>query len=193
MYTTAAGIATNPVSNLTWKLNQAITSATGGGIVIPLPLFMGSGVNEGLNVNELISAGMVGIGAITSIPKLISSIGSSVLTPGLSMWDSMSSEYTYRGKGLVSNITYSGTSFDYNYVGNSSEEDLVKSSLKSHKESADNAGEIVNADIEQEKTLDDLYNELFVEKTPIKVILAGNESNSPMNVMVSNYGFDSAI
>lgn len=194
IYTTGANIAENPVTNVMWQINQLLTKTTGGGIKIPIPTVLGSGLPQFLNINEILSSGMAGLSLIGTAIKAISSIGNSISNPGLSMWDTFSSDYTMRGSGLLAlDGTSSGTSFEGSYTANTSEDDLINSTLTQQKEDSDSYSEIMNADVKDQKTADDIYNELFVENKPIRVILSGTDDSTPLNVLVQNSGFDQLL
>lgn len=194
IYTTGANIAENPVTNVMWQINQLLTETTGGGIKIPIPMVLGSGLPSFLNINEILSSGMAGLSLIGTAIKAISSIGNSISNPGLSMWDAFFSDYTMRGSGLLAlDGTSSGTSFEGSYTSNISEDDLINSTLTQQKEESDSYSEIMNADVKDQKTADDIYNELFVENKPIRVILSGTDESVPLNVLVQNNGFDQLL
>ena len=95
--------------------------------------------------------------------------------------------------GDVFDGTSSGTSFEGSYTANTSEDDLINSTLTQQKEDSDSYSEIMNADVKDQKTADDIYNELFVENKPIRVILSGTDDSTPLNVLVQNSGFDQLL
>lgn len=188
LYTLGTNIGSSPVLNTLWTMNNIIQQVTGG-IKLPVPTFMGTGLPEFVNLTELIQQGIITGDLLGAGVKLGQSIANSAKTPGLEMWADVSSSYTRRGTGFIgNNNVQNGTSYSGDYTTSASMDDLEAETLRKTKEDADKNNEIMNNEALEAKTADDIYKELFVEEKPIHVIVSGMDGS--MNVYVTNPYFD---
>lgn len=188
LYTLGTNIGSSPVLNTLWTMNNIIQQVTGG-IKLPVPTVMGTGLPEFVNLTELIQQGIITGDLLGAGVKLGQSIVNSAMTPGLEMWADVSSSYTQRGTGFIgNNNVQNGTSYSGDYTTSASMDDLEAETLRKTKEDADKNSEIMNNEVLEAKTADDIYKELFVEEKPIHVIVSGMDGS--MNVYVTNPYFD---
>ena len=158
----SAGIANNPVLYGIYKAANML-SDTVGGIDIPLPLVMGSGLNMGLNVADLMRVGALGTGILSNIGNIASGIAS-----GGSGW-SMLKALGMTNSGLTSVsrgsghdlITTGGASVSESgsLVGNSSGDDIQNATMTNATDSA-KAQTAEAIDESTETKLRDVYAEV---------------------------------
>lgn len=176
-YTMSAGIASNPVLYGIYKAANML-SDTVGGINIPLPLVMGTGLNMGLNVADLMRVGALSGGILSNIGGIASGLanggsGWSMLKAlGVTNNASMVSRGT--GQGLVTTggatVSESGS-----LVGNSSGDDIKNKTMTDATDSA-KAQTAEAVDESDETKLKDVYAEVVDIYRILQDIANGNHT-----------------
>lgn len=158
-YMIADGIVSNPATYALWEINKMVEEATGG-INLPAGWAAGFGLDLNANVNQLLSLGMVGIGTMSMIPKIIGSIANG---GGLDLSKWNGSEYTVRGQGFqgITAGSLKDTSFSAQ-VGNASSSDMFSSTVGNAVEESSSTQDIISQANENEtkapeKNTDDIF------------------------------------
>lgn len=128
-------IGNNAATYTTWLVNDLIEKATGG-INIPTPFVMGSGVALNANVNQLVKLGIVGISTMSEIGTIMSGLRGKA--PSLDNWNA--SESTMRNRGLgfttLSAQGVSRGSSNVAYIGTGDGETMYEGSIAAAKDEA---------------------------------------------------------
>ena len=161
-YTMSAGIANNPVLYGIYKAANML-SDTVGGIDIPLPLVMGSGLNMGLNVADLMRVAALSGGVLSNIGNIASGIASGgsgwsmLKTLGMSN-SGLTAVKRGSGQGLITTggatVSESGS-----LVGNSSGDDVQNATMTNATDDA-KAQTAEAVDESTETKLRDVYDEV---------------------------------
>lgn len=168
MFSVAEGIAENPALYVTWAITDTIEKATGG-IHLPSVMVLGSGVDlSAFTVEGIMKGGLVGASTLAMIPSIVSSIQNKGGLGGniFDTWNA--SETLTRGTGVDLTPTRRGTS-EVRYVGSGNQGDIRKSSIREAAEGAQEVQDITNPNASKEKTFQDLWNALYVEKKPLHI------------------------
>ena len=169
-FTTAEGIANNPVSLALWQIVGMIQDATGG---IPLPAvsIMGNMVDlSAFQVEQLLQLGMVGVGFLSNVGSVANSLGASTGMFGNLQAYWSGKEYLGRGQGNF--ITPTGASMGTSASGTvatSSSKDVANSAISEQTEESEETAEITNRNVKPEHTFDEFYEAIFNEPLPITV------------------------
>ena len=169
-FTTAEGIANNPVSLALWQIVGMIQDATGG---IPLPAVsvMGNMVDlSAFQVEQLLQLGMVGIGFLSNVGSVANSLGASTGMFGNLQAYWSGKEYLGRGQGNF--ITPTGASMGTSASGTvatSSSKDVANAAISEQTEESEETAEITNRNVKPEHTFDEFYEAIFNEPLPITV------------------------
>jgi len=148
----SAGIASNPVLYGIYKIANML-SDTVGGIDIPLPLVMGSGMNMGLNVANLMRVGALSGGILSNIGNIIGGLGNSfngaAMLNRLGVTGGLTTVTRGTGAGLATtggaSVSQSGS-----MIGNSSGSDVQSKTMTDATDSA--KAEVAQASEEDDQT-----------------------------------------
>lgn len=118
-------ISNSAVLYTTWILNEMITQSTGGGVQVPTP-FIGP-----LNLNNAISAGIVGISALSEIGTILSSLMSGYNGFNLDNWGAAETVSKTKGWGFtgISSKGASTTSSRVMYISSNDSDNLLNNSI----------------------------------------------------------------
>lgn len=187
IFTIGQNIAANPATAFLWKLNSLVEGETGG-INIPFVNAMGFGLDLNANINQLVKLGLVGLGTLGMLPKMVSSLALSTVTLGNGAW--LSTPYTSRGTGFTG-ITNTGvTKGTSESVTTGDTSDMQNSTLSEATDSAEDTKKITNKNSETpEYTAEDIYISLFQEKKVVQVAIndLGDNIISNLREMLDSY------
>lgn len=150
----AAGIANNPVTYGLYKMSGLLKDTTGG-INFGLPLVMGTGMPIAFNVADLMRAGALGGGIMSSLGSMITSGGNGGLT-GLGILRAagisdnavtISTRGTGLGLSTVGGLTVSESG---SMIGNSDSSDITNKTMTDQTDAA--KADTVSAVDESEET-----------------------------------------
>lgn len=161
-YSLGSKIAENPVMYTLWKVADLIEGA--GGIHLPNVGVLGNFLDlTAFTVEGIMKGGLIGVGTLSLIGDIISSISSG---GGLSLgaWGPVSG--SSRGGG--------GLSSSASYVTSGSSEDIQAQSLTSATEDAEKTSQITNKNVKTDHSFDDLYVSMFEEQKPIQVVVTNS-------------------
>ena len=195
----SAGIASNPVLYGIYKAANMLTDLTGG-IDIGLPLVMGSGLNMGLNVANIMRVAALSGGILGNIGSIAGGIanafgGGTAMLKAIGALDT-SKSYVSRGTG-TNLSTYGGISVSESgsLIGNSSGSDVQNKTLTEATDSANSS--TANAlDSSEDTKLHDVYSEVVDIYQLLKEIATGGYTipvdvkNGELKVVMDDTGFN---
>ena len=160
--TSAAGIANNPLAYMMWLLSDYI----GDNADIPIPFVSaaGFGLDVNASVSDLLKAGAIGTGLLTSLPQVLmalSGVGLGGLNPVL--WGTR--DFIPRGSGFTGLVQgFTSTTSQSAYIGTGSGSDIYESSVAAESDKGERISQITGAEENvPEKNTDDIY-QLLSEK-----------------------------
>lgn len=127
-YSIASGIADNPFTYALWEITDMIEGLSGG-INMITPYVMGTGVDIGTTLTNLMRLGVVGAGALGNIGTIVNGISNSVSPTSIltNLGITTSASQITRGRGLGRGARLSQQVSASNMVGNTSGEDYTDS------------------------------------------------------------------
>ena len=202
LYSAGETVANNTATALTWKMLSVIEEATGG-IHLPAISVMGNMVDlSTFTIEGIAKTGIFGIGLLSQVPNMISSLAKGGGIGDIGSWNA--SEYTSRGKDFKStvggvqattssskSIITNNSRFNYNGVeedeaapaeskGSESSSDLKKESLSSTSEDQETMSKSSEEKGKEHKNVEDLYKEIFENKTAMYVF------DAPLNLQLKS-------
>lgn len=137
-----SNIASSPALASLWEITDMIQSYTGG-INIPTPMFMGTGVDLNTTVENLMKLGIMGVGSLGMIGDVVSGIGNTVNLSRLLDTFGIGSSATKTTLGSLSSLTPRGVSTSTSsYMGQSSGSNFYESALNKAKYDAASENEV---------------------------------------------------
>ena len=135
----AAGIANNPITYGLLKAGNLLKDVTGG-IEFSMPLVMGSGTAQTFNVADLMRAGAMSGGILSSIGQMIAAGGNGGIT-GNGILDAIGvgskSNYVTRGNGSsLSTMGGASVSSSGSMIGNASGDDMTNKTMTDQTDSS---------------------------------------------------------
>ena len=127
-YSIASGIADNPFTYALWEITDMIEGLSGG-INMITPYVMGTGVDIGTTLTNLMRLGVVGAGALGNIGTIVNGISNSFSPTSIltNLGITTSAPQIRRGRGLGRGARLSRQVSASNMVGNTSGEDYTDS------------------------------------------------------------------
>ena len=127
-YSIASGIADNPFTYALWEITDMIEGLSGG-INMITPYVMGTGVDIGTTLTNLMRLGVVGAGALGNIGTIVNGISNSFSPTSIltNLGITTSAPQIKRGRGLGRGAKLSQQVSASNMVGNTSGEDYTDS------------------------------------------------------------------
>lgn len=159
-YSLASGVASTPVSYLTYKMASLLDSAVGG-IDLSFVNLFGSGVDLNTTVADLMRVASLGTGIIGSLPYMIQGLSNSFdgqkILQQLGISSGSNLAVTPRGTGTVGAIVGGGAVSESAYIGNASSSDIKEATIQESKDTKKQ--EMIEAQEENERTELDTLNE----------------------------------
>lgn len=183
-YSMAAGMANNPITYSLFKMSGLLKDAVGG-IDFSIPMYMGTGTAQTFNVANLMRAGALSGGIISSLASMISSGGNGGLT-GQSILKGIGltgNGITAVTRGTGSGLTTMGgitVSESGSMVGNAASEDITNKTMTDQTDQS--KSETASAADESEETkLSDVDNHLI---NLIEILQNISDGNSVLKVAI---------
>lgn len=168
LYSTAARIASNPITYALWEITDLIESASGG-INIPSFSVMGTGFNLNTTATNLMRLGVVGASALGNIGTIINGIASTVypanMLSALGITSDSSANAITRGSGLSRSTSGLSQSSYSSYVGNTAGSDYSDSVIAQAETSAQSTLDVKTAE-STDKTITDIHEYMLEVMDP---------------------------
>ena len=195
-YGMGAGIASNPALYAIYKMGSLLKQTTGG-IDIPLPLVMGSGLNYKLNVADLMLVGAMSGGVMSALAKTLVGLTGGVGAGGTGILKRMgvdfsgSSDYVVRGTGSNLITKNSSNGFDTSNSGYGAQGDGegIKDSILTSETDKANKTTADAVDSSDEIQLKDVNTSILDILDVLRSVLSGSGSRSISVSIDSSSGF----
>jgi hypothetical protein len=180
----AAGVANNPVTYGLYKMSGLLSDVVGTGLDFSLPLVMGSGTTMTFSIPNLMRAGAMAGGIMSSLGAMFSGggglTGTSILN-GIGLSKGSGASVVTRGTGMGLATTGGATvSESGSMVGNANSDDITSKTMTDQTDSA--KAETASAVDESDETkLKDVDNHVV---TIIEILRNISDGNSILKVAV---------
>lgn len=160
-YTMSAGIASNPALYGIYKIANMLTDLVGG-VDIPLPMLMGTGLPVALNVSDLMRVGAMSASILGSMGTLIGGLGNSFsgqnMLSALGIGSGLTTVQRGTGIGLAGASAMSVS--EKGFIGNSESGDVYNKTVGDATADANNQVK-ASAEENEEATMTDVNNNVL--------------------------------